>query len=61
MKKHYTAMNPKLENIYLDWVNNYLTIEKFSENYSMNMKDAQELVAILQRNHLHNTYEKGQA
>ena len=36
----------KLSEIYLDWVNNYLTISKFAEGYGINERDALELIAI---------------
>lgn len=54
-------MNKNLETIYLDWVNNFLTVEGFASHYNMNERDAKELIAILQRNNLNTTYDKGQA
>ena len=34
----------KEEAMYLDWFNNYLTIEKFANDYNMTIKQANELI-----------------
>ena len=35
-----------LSKIYLDWVNNYLTIEKFAEHYGLYPKEAEILISL---------------
>jgi hypothetical protein len=35
-----------LQNIYLDWVNNFLTIERFSEYYGITVVEANTLIEI---------------
>jgi hypothetical protein len=35
-----------LEHIYLDWVNNYLTVEGFAEDLGITMKQAVTLIKI---------------
>lgn len=40
-----------LKDMYLDWVNNFLTVEKFAEYYTLSVKDA--LVVIERGRKLH--------
>ena len=40
-------MNPALENIYLDWINNYLTFAKFAEDYGVSEEFARELLYMI--------------
>lgn len=35
--------------IYLDWVNNFLTVESFAKHYGLSVPDATELIAISRR------------
>lgn len=37
----------ELEKIYLDWVNNFLTVEKFASYYGIDEKGARFLIASL--------------
>jgi hypothetical protein len=41
--------------VYLDWVNNYLTIEKFAEHYGLHINEAESLInlskTIFENNH----------
>jgi endo-alpha-1,4-polygalactosaminidase (GH114 family) len=41
--------------VYLDWVNNYLTIEKFAEHYGLHINEAENLInlskTIFENNH----------
>ena len=39
----------KLFNLYLDWVNNYLTIEKFAEHNGLYVDEALMLVELAQK------------
>ena len=40
-----------LADLYLDWVNNFLTIEKFSEYYGLDEEDAKTLLQIAKKSH----------
>lgn len=40
-----------LADLYLDWVNNFLTIEKFSEYYGLDEKDAKQLLVLAKKCH----------
>ena len=33
------------QELYLDWVNNFLTVERFAEYYSMTVEAAEELIS----------------
>ena len=35
-----------LENLYLDWVNSYITIDKMAEDYGMDTNDLNDLLFI---------------
>lgn len=37
----------ELEALYLDWVNNFLTVERFAEYYGYDIKSAQKLITAL--------------
>lgn len=39
-------MRQVLTDVYLEWVNNYLSIEKFAEDYGLHVNEAQELLAL---------------
>jgi hypothetical protein len=41
-----TIEQRKLESIYLDWVNNFLTLERFAEVYGISKEDANTLIEI---------------
>ena len=34
----------EMERMYLDWCNNFLTIEKFAEHYNLSIKYAAEII-----------------
>jgi hypothetical protein len=40
-----------LADLYLDWVNNFLTIERFSEYYGLDEEDSKELLKIAKKCH----------
>jgi len=40
-----------LADLYLDWVNNFLTIEKFSEYYGLDENDAKDLLKLSKKCH----------
>lgn len=42
-------MNKLLETIYLDWVNNFLTVKGFSEHYRISEIDGKSLIDICRR------------
>ena len=42
----YAERTESLSEIYLDWVNNYLTIEKFAEHYGLYPKEAEILINL---------------
>lgn len=31
---------------YLDWINNYITVEKFAQDYNLTVKQAQALLKV---------------
>jgi hypothetical protein len=40
-----------LADLYLDWVNNFLTIERFAEYYGLDEDDAKALLEIAKKSH----------
>jgi hypothetical protein len=40
-----------LADLYLDWVNNFLTIEVFSEYYGLEEDDARKLLEVAKKSH----------
>ena len=40
-----------LADLYLDWVNNFLTIEVFAEYYGLDEEDAKALLQIAKKSH----------
>jgi hypothetical protein len=40
-----------LADLYLDWVNNFLTIERFSEYYGLDEEDSKELLKLAKKCH----------
>jgi hypothetical protein len=40
-----------LADLYLDWVNNFLTIERFAEYYGLDEDDAKDLLALSKKCH----------
>ena len=44
-------LRDKLADLYLDWVNNFLTIEKFSEYYGLDEEDAKQLLVLAKKCH----------
>jgi hypothetical protein len=40
-----------LADLYLDWVNNFLTIEVFAEYYGLSDSDAKELLVLAKKCH----------
>jgi len=40
-----------LQTIYLDWVNNFLTVKMFAEHYGIKPKDAEQLIDICRNHH----------
>lgn len=37
-----------LRRLYLEWVNDYLTIEKFAEHHALHVDEAEQLVKVAQ-------------
>lgn len=50
-------MAKQLADLYLEWVNNYLTVEKFAEHYQLTEKDAVNLLSYGRRYHEKRTEE----
>jgi len=44
-------MAEQLADLYLEWFNNYLTVEKFAEHYQVTEKDAVNLLSYGRRYH----------
>ena len=40
-----------LADLYLDWINNFLTIERFAEYYGLDEDDAKELLVLSKKCH----------
>ena len=40
-----------LADLYLDWVNNFLTVEVFAEYYGLDEEDAKALLQIAKKSH----------
>ena len=40
-----------LADVYLEWVNNFLTIERFAEYYGLDEEDAKQLLVIAKKSH----------
>ena len=40
-----------LADLYLDWINNFLTIEKFAEYYGLDENDANDLLKLSKKCH----------
>lgn len=40
-----------LADLYLDWVNNFLTIEVFAEYYGLDEDDARDLLKLAKKSH----------
>ena len=39
-------MNKQLREFYLDWFNNYLTVEKIAEHHGLDVDDAKALISM---------------
>ena len=44
MKIHNILNEEQLQTIYLDWVNNYLTVEVFAEHYGLTEYEAHDVI-----------------
>jgi uncharacterized protein (DUF433 family) len=44
-------MGEQLADLYLEWVNNYLTVEKFAEHYQLTEEDALNILNYGRRYH----------
>jgi len=40
-----------LADLYLDWVNNFLTLERFAEYYGLDEEDAKQLLVLAKKCH----------
>jgi hypothetical protein len=40
------SCNQLLRHMYVEWMNNYLTVEKFAEHHEMTVNDAQVLIDL---------------
>jgi len=50
-------MNKQLREFYLDWFNNYLTVEKIAEHHGLDVDDAKALISMGRYMH-HNHVER---
>ena len=41
-----TMNREQLAQVYLDWVNNYLTVERFAEHYGLHLYEAEDLLKL---------------
>jgi hypothetical protein len=49
--KQIKYLRDYLADLYLDWVNNFLTIERFSEYYGLDEDDARDLLKLAKKCH----------
>jgi hypothetical protein len=49
--KKIVYLRDALADLYLDWVNNFLTIERFSEYYGLDEEDSKELLKLAKKCH----------
>jgi hypothetical protein len=49
--KQIKYLRDYLADLYLDWVNNFLTIERFAEYYGLDEDDARDLLALSKKCH----------
>jgi len=49
--KKIVYLRDTLADLYLDWVNNFLTIERFSEYYGLDEEDSKELLKLAKKCH----------
>jgi len=49
MSYHKTYEKEEWPDLYLDWYNNFLTVQHFAEWYGMSVKHANEIIAEGQR------------
>jgi hypothetical protein len=49
--KKIVYLRDTLADLYLDWVNNFLTIGRFSEYYGLDEDDAKELLKLAKKCH----------
>ena len=49
--KEIKYLRDYLADLYLDWVNNFLTIERFSEYYGLDEDDARDLLKLAKKCH----------
>jgi hypothetical protein len=49
--KKIIYLRDTLADLYLDWVNNFLTYEAFSEYYGLDLEDAKQLLRLAKKCH----------
>jgi hypothetical protein len=49
--KKIVYLRDTLADLYLDWVNNFLTIGRFSEYYGLDEEDAKDLLKLAKKCH----------
>ena len=49
--KKIVYLRDTLADLYLDWVNNFLTIGRFSEYYGLDEEDSRELLKLAKKCH----------
>lgn len=47
LKRGENNMNKQLIDIYLDWVNNYLTVKRFAQDYGLTEGEALTLLGVI--------------
>ena len=52
LKSNASTLHDTLEAVYLDWVNNFISIEKFAEYYGLHEEDARRLILMARRGNL---------
>ena len=52
VESNASTLHDTLEAMYLDWVNNFISIEKFAEYYGLHLVDARRLILMAKRGNL---------
>lgn len=58
MKKELTPNEIELQNRYLDYVNNFLTVEKFAEHYNLTEQEANRTITDGEQAHAQDYFNR---
>lgn len=52
IQSNASTLHDALEAVYLDWVNNFISIDRFAEYYGLHTVDARRLILMARRGNL---------